>query len=393
MTLKHLCNMMDYLKWRGDLPFSVAPFNEVDALVLSMCAFIHFDGIVPSPEEGDNILFSDAIHRFLLMPDKFRTLGLLVPGEIERLADVASVCPRFAGTRLSSYVNTVSDEMEMQFSAVTYHLPDGSLFVAFRGTDDSLAGWKEDLNLAFKETIPGESAARAYLDEVAKHYEGDIRIGGHSKGGHHAIYAAVHAARQTQKRIVTVYSNDGPGFHLETLISKRYAAMQDKLVTFLPQSSIVGVILDHDKNFRYVRSTGDGIMQHDPFSWEVAVDKFVYLRDSSSYGKKYGGALRAWLSSTTKEERRLFVETFFQMIAVSGAKTLKELRDDGIRAFARASKFFVTMDAQNRGEFRRLFHMLIGQMNYRPKKAKAGKPATASPPIEEKRETLPEKAK
>lgn len=384
--------MMDYLKWRGDLSLTVAPFNEVDALILSMCSFIHYDGIVPSPDAEKDVLFFDAIHNFLLMPDDLRSLGLIVPSEIEKLADVASVCPRFAGTRLSSYVNKVIDEDELQFSALTYHLPDGSLFVAFRGTDDSLAGWKEDLNLAFMDTIPGEGEARHYLDGVASRYEGDIRVGGHSKGGHHAIYAAVHAARKTQKRIVAVYSNDGPGFRLETLTSRRYAAMQDKLVTFLPQSSVVGVVLEHDKNYRYIRSTGDGAMQHDPFSWEVSVDRFVYLHDATPYSKRVGGGIRAWLSATTTEERHRFIETFYKMISVSGARTLKELRKEGIRAFARATKQFVTMDAQERREFRRLFHLLVGQMNYRPKKKKAKKPQISAP-IEEKKAPLPEVTK
>lgn len=376
--MKHLCNMMDYLKWRGDLPLSLAPFNEVDSLILSVCSYINYEGIV---KEDGTTLFSDAVHAFLLMPDKFRELGILLPDEIETLADIASLSPRFHGTRVSDFVNEIDEESEMQFSAITYHLPDGSLFVAYRGTDDSLIGWKEDLNLSLYEGIPGEKAAREYLDAVAKRYAGDIRVGGHSKGGHHAIYAAVHAARPTQKRILLAYSHDGPGFPLEVLLSKRYAAMQGKLITFLPQSSIVGVVLEHDKSYRYIRSKGEGLYQHDPFSWEVSVDRFVYLREPSHYGKRYGGAIRAFLTATTKDERRLFVETFSKMIALSGAKTLKELRADGVRAFARASKYFVTMEPKSRSEFRRLFHLLIAEMNYRPKKVKAGK-KTAEPSLE-----------
>ena len=376
--MKHISNMMDYLKWRGDLPLSLAPFNEVDALILSMCSYVNYEGLL---KDDEALPFSDAIHAFLLMPDKFRELGVLIPDEIEGLADIASSCPRFHGMRVSDFVNVIDEEREMQFSALTYHLPDGSLFVAYRGTDDSLVGWKEDLNLSLDEGVPGEAAAKDYLERIAKRYEGAIRIGGHSKGGHHALYAAVYASRPTQKRILLAYSHDGPGFPLEVLISKRYAAMQEKLITFLPQSSIVGVVLEHDKSYRYIRSTGDGLYQHDPFSWEVSVDKFVYLREPSHYGKRYGGAIRAWLTSTTIEERRLFVDTFSKMIAVSGAKTLKELRADGIRAFARASKYFVTMEPKNRSEFRRLFHLLIAQMNYRPKKTKAGK-KTAEPSLE-----------
>ena len=376
--MKHISNMMDYLKWRGDLPLSLAPFNEVDALILSMCSYVNYEGLL---KDDEALPFADAVHAFLLMPDKFRELGVLIPDEIEGLADIASSCPRFHGMRVSDFVNVIDEEREMQFSALTYHLPDGSLFVAYRGTDDSLVGWKEDLNLSLDEGVPGETAAKDYLERIAKRYEGAIRIGGHSKGGHHALYAAVYASRPTQKRILLAYSHDGPGFPLEVLISKRYAAMQEKLITFLPQSSIVGVVLEHDKSYRYIRSTGDGLYQHDPFSWEVSVDKFVYLREPSHYGKRYGGAIRAWLTSTTIEERRLFVDTFSKMIAVSGAKTLKELRADGIRAFARASKYFVTMEPKNRSEFRRLFHLLIAQMNYRPKKTKPGK-SSAAPTIE-----------
>lgn len=377
-TVKHISNMIDYLKWRGDLPLSLAPFNEVDALILSMCSYVNYEGLVRKDEAP---LFFDAIHAFLLMPDKFRELGILIPDEIETLADMASSCPRFHGTQVSDFVNEIDEEREMQFSALTYHLPDGSLFVAYRGTDDSLVGWKEDLNLSLDEGVPSEAAAKEYLDTVAKHYEGVIRVGGHSKGGHHALYATVYASRPTQKRILLAYSFDGPGFPLEVLISKRYAAVQEKLITFLPQSSIVGVVLAHDKSYRYIRSTGNGLYQHDPFSWEVSVDRFVYLREPSYYGKRYGGAIRSWLSSTTKDERRLVIETFSKMIAVSGVKTLKELRADGIRAFARASKYFVTMEPKSRGEFRRLFHLLIAQMNYRPKKTKAEK-KPAAPTIE-----------
>lgn len=210
-------NIIDYIDWRGDLPLSVDPFNEVDNLILSQLAYFDFSGLVPEPGRQDYARGFEIIEkanrrsRTLTdqlnakdVPERFRQLPLLL------LKVAASV--RFGNMRYTNYMNIVDSSKDEQLAAITYILDDGSYYVAFRGTDDSLIGWKEDFDFSYMHQTAGQRDAVSYMDSTLTGVIADIRVGGHSKGGNFAVYAAAFCNPAVNERILTVYSNDGPGF-------------------------------------------------------------------------------------------------------------------------------------------------------------------------------------
>ena len=367
--MKKFYTVFDYLEWRGDLSFSKSPLNEVDSLILSMCAFINFAGIVPSYGNDETISFPEAIECFSKMPESFRAFGVLIPRETEKLALIGSTCARFRNVRLSNFVNRVDEKREMQFSAITYHFPDGSLLIAFRGTDDTLIGWKEDMDLSYRDYIPAQAEAVAYTEHICEVYPGKLRLAGHSKGGNLALYTAVHARHEVRERLVMAYSHDGPGFQRHILESERYREMQEKLITFIPQSSIVGVVLDHDEHYHIISSAGSRLFQHDPFSWEIHGTAFVYLRERSGFGKRTARAVRNWLAALNNDDRAFFTQTFYRLLQASRKKTLTDINKDRLRCMLAAHKELRKLESADRSRFHEILKQLVSNLNRRDPKA------------------------
>lgn len=208
-----MANMMDYLDWRGDLTFELSEFNEVDSLILSQLVYVAFDGIVPQFGSEGAVSIREASEEYWKRHTEEEVLAHVsmtksAPFVMRKMAQTA----RFADSMLSGYVNDISDEEQSQFSVVCVTLPDNSLYVAFRGTDNTLIGWREDFNMGYLMETPGQLKAVEYLNRAVTEQYQTVRVGGHSKGGNLAVYASVKCLPQIQDKIVDVYSNDGPGF-------------------------------------------------------------------------------------------------------------------------------------------------------------------------------------
>ena len=323
--MEKIHNVFDYIAWRGDLTFDRDPFNEVDSVILAMVCFLNFEGVVPAPAEKGGVTLADAMAQ---MPRKFEgehRLGAILPDDILDMAHAAAEAPRYGDALLFGFENTIDEEKEMQFAALTFRLSDGSLYMAFRGTDDTLVGWKEDFNMTFMSHVPAQQRAAEYLNRIAGQHTGPIRTGGHSKGGNLAIWAAVHCNAAIRPRILRAYSNDGPGFTREMLESEAYLSIRDRCINFVPQSSLVGMLMEHDENYRIIYSDKSGPMQHDPFSWAVERNHYVYLNSRSPFGEHSDAAIRLWLDSMEPAERRDLFEDLFEVLEATGAKTLTEL--------------------------------------------------------------------
>lgn len=329
--MRNIHTVFDYVDWRGDLSFAQDPFNEVDSVILSMICFLDFEGIVPAPGESGTITLADAMAQ---MPCEFegeRRLGAILPDDILYMSHVAAEAPRYRDSELFAFENTIDEDKEMQFGALTFRLSDGSLFVAYRGTDDTIVGWKEDFNMTFMSHVPAQERAAAYLNDVGLRHEGAIRTGGHSKGGNLAIWAAVHCNGAVRSRILRAYSNDGPGFTAEMLAGEPYQSMRDRCINYVPQSSLVGMLLEHDENYQIIYSDKSGLMQHDPYSWAVQRNRYLYLDSRSPFGEQSDAAIRLWLDSMTAEEKQDLVHDLFEVLESTGAKTLTELsRNKGV---------------------------------------------------------------
>ncbi len=313
--------LQEYLDWRADVPFSVSPFNDVDNLLLATFAYTDFDGIVPSDGEPVSL---DNIHSAFFQTHRQEDIPDHGP-QTERaplLMDGMLSGGRFGTLRACRYINEIDTDKSSQISAVTFLLADGTAYVAFRGTDSTLAGWKEDFNLSYLSETPGQMRAVKYLEETAAAFPCPLRVGGHSKGGNFAVYASAFCS--VQDRILSVYSNDGPGFRAETIQSDAYRRILPKLVSIIPDTSVIGLLLASGAKSRVIQSSASGIQQHDPFTWCVRRDGFVRAEQSEA-GKIIDKTLDTWVDAMDDETRKSFTETVFSLFASTGAETFQEI--------------------------------------------------------------------
>ncbi len=344
-------SITDYLAWRGDLSFSAAPFCEVDNLIFSMLAFIDYAGTVSDDPLNSPVKLRDCLSAHRKKHPGGEAFGQIIPEINNDLFEKAAESVRFRDVYVTGYRFELREEEHLQFAAVTFILPDNSVFVAYRGTDDTLVGWHEDFNLSFTSPVMSQRLAVEYLGDIAAVHRGKIRTGGHSKGGNLAVYAAVFANPEIRERVICAYSNDGPGFLPEVIASAEFQEMKPKICTIVPQSSVIGMLLEHNEEYSVVESTlpdSVGLFQHDPFSWSVKGPSFVHLDDLSRQGKRHDEVLRRWLSGISKEERRKFTETLFGLLQSTGAKTLTDLSTDQITKLTAAMKTFKGLDKETK---------------------------------------------
>ena len=327
-----MASLFDYLDWRGDITFGEVGLNEIDSLILSTVCYIDFDGIVPSGFDEKPIPLLSAARQYLRAhKGEHPYFGAILPPAILTLLAKAAKTKRFANIRLTGYVNHVDLETQTQFSALSYLLDDGTLFVAFRGTDDTIVGWKENFNMSFMDEIPAQLEAARYLNAAAKISAGKIITGGHSKGGNLAIYAAVKSVPEVKERLVRAYSNDGPGFSRAFIESVDYANTKGKIKTLIPQSSVVGMLLEHEDNFDVVKSNSTGLMQHDPFSWEVLGAGFIRMDSITAESRSIDKTLKSWLSEMSVKQREEFVDAVYETLSATNATTLTDISTDKIK--------------------------------------------------------------
>lgn len=318
-------NIVNYVT-EANHSFADKPFNIVDSLVLSQLTYLNFDVIVPGLS---NIATPVSVQEVAAV-NNADTLFYKVRDSKSnwKLFSAFVNSPRFRDTRLTFYVNQLDDKAEKQFSAVTYLLSDGSAYIAYRGTDATFIGWKEDFNMAFTSPVPSQEEGVAYLNAVTEQLSLPIKIGGHSKGGNIAVYSAVKCRRSIQDRITHVFSHDGPGFQDQFFLDGNYLSMKGRINKTLPQSSIIGMLLQNQENYSVIKSGRVWIMQHDPFSWLISGDDFEYIPSVTKSALYTNGTLNQWVSTLDDQKRELFVNTLFQIIKATNATTFYDLTGD-----------------------------------------------------------------
>lgn len=324
-----MASVFDYLDWRGDLSFSAAPVCEADNLIFSMLSYLDFSGLVLEQDAVGLPLRDIAPLYFNLRPRKKGGLGLLLADEILDLLEKAALSPRFGPVRLWGHRSRLDEERELQFSATAFSLGSGTTFLAFRGTDDTLTGWKEDFNMAVCCPVPSQEEARSYLDFVSRKTGDRLILGGHSKGGNLAVYAAAFSPPEIQTRIDAVWCNDGPGFLPEMLESPGFSAVRDKIHALLPRSSVVGVLLSSDWKTSVVESTAVGALQHNALTWQVLGPSFVRAEGLSRGSRQVDKTFHTLLLELSPAQRRQVIDDVFSVGRELGVRTLSELLADG----------------------------------------------------------------
>ncbi len=369
-------NVFDYLEWRGDLTFEETPVNQVDNLIFCLLSYVDLDGIVPAePQKGRITVRQAAAEYFFTHGDiPERPLGLIVPADILTLFRRMAHTRRFRDLELTGYVNAVSEEREMQFSALTIRLPREQLFVAFRGTDDTIVGWREDFNLSHMEEVPSQRMAADYLNRLDLTPDTTLWVGGHSKGGNLAVWGAVHASETVRRRIACVYSNDGPGFSEGTVTSEAYQALSDRIQVILPEDSLVGLLLEHDERYTVVKSNRKGVYQHDGLSWEVLGASFLRADHLSPKGIQHDTVVRDRINAMTRAERKNFTRLMFTLLESTGAKTLTELHQGGAKTVVTMVKAFRELSEEEQETAAYLWDKLVGTKFPEPSREKRKDP-------------------
>ena len=343
-----MANMVDYLAWRGDVPLEVSPWNEIDGLLIATLSYLEFHG--SRDPRGWTL-------------EEMARIDLLQEGTSSSFAgrkatfEGMAAGERFRGSRLHHAISMTDPEIGMQFSALCLDLPDGTTCVAFRGTDNTIVGWREDFNMAYTTRVPAQEAAILYLARAAALSKRPLRLIGHSKGGNLAVYAAAFAPKRVQDRIESIWSYDGPGMNRETSQTEGFLSIKEKIRSYVPQTSIIGMLMDFYEPYTVVRSTASGISQHEPLSWQVYGPRFETVDGLDRTALVVRDTLHEWLQNSTPEQRAGFVDALFGMAETTRATRMSELTGEKL-------KTLLTMVGNRKEvnpETRRVFTRLMAQ--------------------------------
>ena len=344
-------NILDYIDWRGDITFAERGFNEVDNLIFSELAYLPMDGLVP--DEGITLRE---------LGRRCDEAGVSSPWKVNDPIPTmrkAAASERFGGVFISDYVNRVDVEREVQFAAVRFRYDEGRTYVAFRGTDNTIVGWREDMNFSFVSGTPGQLMAAEYLDSAAEDTEDELIVGGHSKGGNFAEYGAAYCSPETRERISTVYSNDGPGFNRAVADSKEYNAILGRVRKIIPDSSLVGILLSSRAECTVIKSSAKGVMQHDPYSWSVWGTAFERADERTASSVFMDDTLKRWVATLSDDELRVLADTLFDVLEATGATTLNEIGSNKPAAYNAILKAMTKVEPAKRSELFEMFRKLL----------------------------------
>ena len=315
-----MADIMDYIDWRGDIGFDEVHVNEVDGLIFSQLIYVQMKPYMPDAKKSyltikqlSSLYCADhSDDEIEQMPNLFRHSARL----LQKLAHSR----RYADCILRYYIYDISEKEESQFSAVTIELPDGTYFFSYSGTDHSVVGWKGINEKAIND--------KALDDENINNKSINTRklwIGGHSKGGNLAVFAAMHVDKKVQDVIIKVFNFDGPGFNHKMIYTAGYKRIFDRIETFLPQSSIVGLLLEHVDNYEVVRSRNSGPLQHDAFSWEIMGGSIIKADGLDKNSVRLDKTLRNWIGSMDEAQRKQFVNVLFSIASDSNFENLDQM--------------------------------------------------------------------
>lgn len=352
-----MANIIDYLKEWGKYSFLERPLNEADNLVLCQLAYLHYEGFVPELEKRSVPVSIRSIYED---PDRDRILkDYWYRDNNKELFELAALSERFGSLKMDFYVNIIDESEEMQFSAITYILGDKSVYLAFRGTDATIVGWKEDLNMAFSKPLRSQQLAVAYMEKAASYVSGDFYAGGHSKGGNLAVYAAMNCYERTRGRLLKVFSNDGPGFRPEIREQGNFEEIADRVSKFIPRSSLVGMILEDHSEYEIVESKAIGMLQHNTYTWKIEEGSFVRARNMTGAKILRDTALNEWILSLPEEEIHAFVDTLYEVVSASEASNVFEFGADWKRCLQHVVKAARGVDDATRKTIQRMLRSLF----------------------------------
>lgn len=354
-----MSDLFDYVDWRGDITFDEVPFNKVDALMFAQLCYLNFNGIVPRDIKTQKTL-AQVSYEFMRSED-FETrkdMGLVINKRTPELLQKVGDSVRYQNVLLSGYIDYVDSDKTEQFSAMLFTIGD-MIVVAYRGTDDTIVGWKEDFNMAWLNEIPSQKDAIEYFQEVAKSFRREkFIIVGHSKGGNLAVNTAAKVPARLHNRIISVYNFDGTGFPAEFFKSSDFSAIKDKIYTYYPGFCMVGMLFYHPENYQIINSNGFAVLQHDPLTWNILGGSFIKEMDFAVESKGFHKDINGLMDRLDVSEREKLITSMFDVIEASGAKTNRELSNNILPGTKRMLDKYKSLDKKTKDEVHELVVIL-----------------------------------
>ena len=352
-----MSTIFDYLKEVTYDSIYDRPFKELDVLALTELTYLPFGHIVPQGDTtGIPVRLSDAMELI------DRTTDFIVSNQHLQLVDELASSKRFKNIKLLNYVDEYDPDVQKQFAAMTYRLSLDTYLVVFRGTDDTLIGWKEDFHMTYMDHVPAQKRAASYLQHVMKEFpKGRFLVAGHSKGGNLATYACSYLPDSLFERVDAIYSYDAPGLNKAIIETEGYQRTSPNIRRFVPQGSIVGMMLEVPEPTTIVKSSALGsFAQHDAFTWEIKDYSFVTVSETSPDSQQTDLTLKQWVRETSADERKKFFDTFFGIFLDAGITSINDLTD--LKQLAKAKEILQNaqdLDPTEREMLERLAKQLI----------------------------------
>lgn len=354
-------NMLDYIKEFGHVSFEERAFSEIDALVLTELEYLPLEKVVPSDENGEDFVTVKEIAEYMQehKQELFDENPMMITEERHEVSQVIADAPRFQSLKFFGVVSEWDKDTTKQFAAVTVEVEPSVRLVVFRGTDDTLIGWKEDFLMTYSPLVAAQTDAKEYLAKQASLWDGDLMISGHSKGGNLAIYAAATQVEDVQLRIVDIFCFDSPGLYRSVLETKGYQNIVPLAMRYIPQDSLVGLMLESEVPYVIVKSNATGAMQHSAMTWEIEDGQFIKMEKLTKNSQLNDQTFKKWTESVSDEELELFWNVFFELLFSVGIDTVNDLYGEFMHYVQEFLKAAGNMDEEKRELLTRIALLLV----------------------------------
>ena len=354
-------NMLDYIKEFGHVSFEERAFSEIDALVLTELEYLPLEKVVPSDENGENFVTVKEIAEYMQehKQELFDENPMMITEERHEVSQVIADAPRFQSLKFFGVVSEWDKDTTKQFAAVTVEVEPSVRLVVFRGTDETLIGWKEDFLMTYSPLVAAQTDAKEYLAKQASLWGGDLMISGHSKGGNLAIYAAATQEEDVQLRIVDIFCFDSPGLYRSVLETKGYQNIVPLAMRYIPQDSLVGLMLESEVPYVIVKSNATGAMQHSAMTWEIEDGQFIKMEKLTKNSQLNDQTFKKWTESVSDEELELFWNVFFELLFSVGIDTVNDLYGQFMHYVQEFLKAAGEMDEEKRELLTRIALLLV----------------------------------
>lgn len=349
-----MSNFLDYITWRGDLSFRQDSFNTIDSLILTRLAYLPLDNIVTEQP----ITLSAAYEKYTALNRQNSDAVIMAVDNL--LFEKLATSKRFKKLSLQHFVHISNEEKQVQFCAMLVHLDYRTTYILFRGTDNTLFGWKEDFNMAFESVIPSQNFAQVFVTTYIDSLRENLIFGGHSKGGNLAIYSALFADKIETKRIKAIYNFDGPGFNPDLELNDRYALLKACIKTFIPETAVVGILMNHTTNYKVIQSDAKGFAQHDTYSWQIEGCQLLYSPNRSKESKLIESAFKQVMKDYSKNDLSLIINTFYELLVSANIKDIRDFNTETPQKLLAILKKYRSLDKKSSQTVQKFIQTFIG---------------------------------